>query len=54
MAASTGVFASQGSQPDGDELADDAAAAALESDSDVVRLGSSAGLPSESIDIGAP
>ena len=61
-AASTGVFASQGSESEGDELAAEdaaataaaAAAAAPESGSEALRLGSSAGLPSESIDIGAP
>ncbi len=55
-AASTGVFASQGSEPEADELAAEdsaVAAAVLESGSDALRLGSSAGLPSESIDIGA-
>ena len=56
-AASTGVFASQGSEPEADELAAEdsaaAAAAALGSGSGALRLGSSAGLPSESIDIGA-
>jgi hypothetical protein len=64
LAAGTGVLASQGSEPDADELAEEAAAAAglnsdaarLESsagvDSDAARLESSAGLPSEGVDAG--
>ena len=57
-AASTGVFASQGSEPEAEDLAAldaaaaSAGAAALESGSEALRLGSSAGLPSESIDLG--